>query len=498
MSNRTRYALSALLAAASLSVAGPVSADVTIWGDVSPQNPTDPWDLGVTPLRVWNGAVEVTDGGTLISPGASVQASDFGAIQIDGYGSTWINTGSIEVGSINNSEDSWIIIRNGAEAVTDELVVGLGGDRNHGSVLVEGYDATLTSRATTYIGTKGNGSLELKQGATFFSHDVYFGGGIGNSCGTCTGEAIITGTATRWVSTGEFVLGMKSRGLLDIRNGQLSTMNARITGDDHMHSRASVSGWGGTWTNQGLLQVGSTSGYGTLTVGAYGTLLTEDTEIHSQLGGGFVKVSDVHASWLNSGDVTVFATGNQYPSLLVDKGALVSIGGLLQTAPMVSGYPYLGPSVRLADGDLIADAIQVVEGDFDFVGGRLETGSFVGDLANMQAGELSVGEAHPSTAVAGSYSQGPGATLRITVTGTSALPLLQVDGDLNLDGALKVLPDDGSVSFQVGDTIALLGWSGGLTGTFAAVDIALPLGPGLTWDTSALYTTGEITVVPAA
>ncbi|WP_438001772.1 hypothetical protein WMF26_20815 [Sorangium sp. So ce185] len=70
-------------------------------------------------------------------------------------------------------------------------------------------------------------------------------------------------------------------------------------------------------------------------------------------------------------------------------------------------------------------------------------------------------------------------------------------GDLLLDGALRVLPDDGSASFQVGDTIALLGWSGGLTGTFAAVDIAVPLAPGLAWDTSALYTTGEITVVPA-
>ncbi|AGP36785.1 hypothetical protein, partial [Sorangium cellulosum] len=260
-----------------------------------------------------------------------------------------------------------------------------------------------------------------------------------------------------------------------------------------------MSGWGGTWTNQGLLSVGSAYGYGTLSVGAYGTLVTEDTEIRSQLGGGFVKVNDVYASWLNSGDVTVSAIGNQYPSLLVDKHAFVSIGGLLRTTPWAGGdpYPYLGPSVRLADGDLIAGAMEVAEGDFEFAGGRLETGSFVGDLDNTQAGELSVGEAHPSTDIAGSYSQGPGATLSITVTGASAVPLLQVDGDLLVDGALKVLPADGSVSFQVGDTITLLGWSGGLTGTFAAVDIAVPLAPGLAWDTSALYTTGEITVVPA-
>jgi hypothetical protein len=285
--------------------------------------------------------------------------------------------------------------------------------------------------------------------------------------------------------------------LLNIQRGQLFTVGARIDGDDFMNSHASVSGWGGTWTNQGLMRVGANRGYGTISVGAYGTLVTEDTEIRSELGGGFVKADDVYASWLNSGDVTIFAIGNQSPSLLVGKGALVSIGGLLRTVPMVSTYPYLGPSVRLADGDLIAGAMAVAEGDFGFAGGRLEIGSFEGDLANMQAGELSVGEVYPSTGIAGSYSQGPGAALGITVAGSSALPLLQVDGDVHLDGALEVRPTDGSVSFEAGDAIVLLGWSGDLTGTFAAVNIALPLAPGLAWDTSALYTTGEITVVTA-
>ncbi|WP_437829262.1 hypothetical protein [Sorangium sp. So ce1153] len=495
MNHRARYTLSALIAAASLSVGGPASADVTIWGNVSPQNPADPWDLGLDRLRVGAGAVEVTDGGTLISPGATVSGSyDPGIILVDGYGSTWINNGSIEIG---DDFESRIVIRHGAEAITDDFVVGIRGDYRYGRAVVEGYDATLTSRTTTYIGTKGHGTLELRQGASFFSHDVYFGGILGPSCGTCTGEAIVTGTATRWVSTGEFVLGARGRGLLDIRSGQLSTVNARIAGDDLMSSRASVSGWGGTWTNEGLLQVGSNQGYGTLTVGAYGTLITEDTEIRSELGGGFVKVNDVYASWLNSGDVSIFAALSQYPSLLIDKGASVRIGGLLRTALLFQGYPYLGPSVRLAKGDLVAGAIKVGVGDFDFVGGRLETGSFVGDLANTQAGELSVGEVYPSTGITGSYSQGPDAAIGITVAGTSASPLLQVDGEVHLDGALEVLPADGSVSFQAGDTIVLLGWSGDLTGTFATVNIALPLAPGLAWDTSALYTTGEITVVTA-
>lgn len=69
---------------------------------------------------------------------------------------------------------------------------------------------------------------------------------------------------------------------------------------------------------------------------------------------------------------------------------------------------------------------------------------------------------------------------------------------MSLDGVLEVVPAGDTASFQAGDTVALLGWSGELTGTFADVHIALPLAPGLAWDTSGLYTTGEITVVPSA
>ncbi|WP_438029701.1 hypothetical protein [Sorangium sp. So ce233] len=482
-----------------MGAAGPAYADVTISGDVTPTNPSDPWDLGLSQLIVRAGTVEVTHGGTLISPGASVDGGGdgFGIIQVAGYGSTWVNNGSIVLGRSYN--ESWLVVRNGAEVTTDDLTVGARGSLGDGFVLVEGYDATLTSRTNISIGHTGQGHVELKQGASIFSHNVYIGG-VGN-CTICGGEVAITGSATTWVSTGEFILGVKTGSLLNIHRGQLFTVGARIDGDDFRNSHASVSGWGGTWSNQGLLRVGANRRHGTLTVGAYGTLVTEDTEIHSELAGGFIKVNDVYASWLNSGDVTVFAIGNHSPSILVDNGAFVSIGGVLRTAQPASVpyvYPYLGPSVRLADGDLIAGAMDVAEGDFDFAGGRLSTGSFVGDLVNAQAGELSVGEAYPWTGVAGDYDQGPSATLRVTVAGPDAAPLLQVDGDVDLDGVLELVAADDAVSFQAGDTVRLLGWAGELTGSFAAINIALPLAPGLAWDTSALYTTGEITAVSDA
>jgi T5SS/PEP-CTERM-associated repeat protein len=512
MDKHIRYALSTLLAAASLGMVGTAHAYVTITGDVSPGSPSDPWDLGSSSLRVggasnpWeptfnSGEVSVASGGQLFSAGAFVGNDRSGTVQVIGYGSTWTNSGSIQLCVRGSNCQGLLVVRNGAEVLTDDLVVGNRSAESYGgNVLVEGYDATLTSQVNTYVGLGARGRVDIKQGGSFFSNNVYIGGGSGASgCSSCNGHVTVTGSATRWVSTGEFILGVNSQGTLDIDRAEVFTNNARIGRAETLsRSKASVHGWGGTWTNQGLFRVGTVEGSGELTIGAYGTLVTEDTEIHSELGHAFIKVNDVYASWLNTGDVTVFASGNASPSIVVGKHAFVSIDGLLRTAPKAVGlYPYLGPSVRIEDGDLIAGAMEVEAGDLDFAGGRLETGSFVGDLANMQSGELSVGEAHPATDIVGGYSQGPGATLRIVVGGSSPSPLLEVDGDLLVDGALEVVPADGSVSFQVGDTVALLGWGGDLEGTFAAVNIALPLGPGLAWDTSALYTTGEITVVPA-
>lgn len=507
MNQQARYAFSALLTAVSVGAAGPASADVTVSGNVTPSAPSDPWDLGPNALVVGDGStpeepigeVIVSRRGTLISAGASVAAAPYsaGTVQVTGYGSRWINTGQLALSLTTGSVGS-LLVQRGAQVVTDELVAGV---RRYGAeayVLVEGYDAALTVREDAYIGrAEGTSRVEIKQGGSFFSNNVFLG-----ACRICDGRVTVTGSATRWVNTGEFLVGAGGHGALLVSQGaQVFTVNAQLGATpyepDHVSS-AIVRGWDATWTNEGLLRVAN-SGYGELTVGAYGTLVTEDTEIRSIYGRGFVRVNEPYASWRNSGDVTIFASWLGAPSLLIDGRGHVDIGGLLRLAPLAEGAaPGPEPIVRLARGELAAGAIEIQGGDFDFAGGRLSTGSFVGDLVNAQAGELSVGAAYPWTGVAGDYTQGPSAALRVTVAGPGSAPLLQVDGDVSLDGVLEVLPADEAVSFQAGDTIALLGWGGALTGTFAAVNIALPLAPGLVWDASALYTTGEITAVPAA
>ncbi|WP_437322394.1 hypothetical protein [Sorangium sp. So ce394] len=189
----------------------------------------------------------------MISPGASVATwpEATGTVRVIGYGSTWINSGLLSIGA-----GGQLHIRTGAQAITDALQVGLYGYGFTGSVIVEGYDSALTSQADTYIGGGESSSyLELRQGATFSSNNVYI-----TTCWPCGGAAIARGSATRWFNTGEFVVGAGGSGSLLVEQGaQLFTVNARIhlTNDDLVGptSTAVVRGWGATWTNEGLLRV---------------------------------------------------------------------------------------------------------------------------------------------------------------------------------------------------------------------------------------------------
>ncbi|WP_437735258.1 hypothetical protein [Sorangium sp. So ce1335] len=509
MSQHVRCVAPALFAAMWVSAAGAARADVTASGDVWPASPADPWDLVPSALLVGgttqgvpgSGSLLVSNRGTVHSAAAILGGpwdEGDGTVEVTGYGSTWINEGLLELGG-HESSTGTLIVRRGAQVVTGDLVVSGPYPHTHGTVLVEGYDATLTSRSMTHIGHMWGGRLDLRRGATFFSHDVLFGyTGYRTPLGPI--HASITGSGTSWVNTGIFNVGGGGRAAqISIYRGELSTVNAAVVGNNYENSVVTVSGWGGTWTNPGLLEVGGEAGFGGVVLGAHGALVTGLTVLRSRAGAGYILLDDVDSSWTNDGDVVVLASLSSpvYPALHIDGGGSVSIGGALQVAPLPGDPGGSSWAIYLKNGDLTAGSIELRDStDFSFVEGRLETGFFGGALSNTIFGALVVGEVHASTVIAGSYGQGRLASMSLTVAGPSAAPLLYVDGDVSLDGALEVRAEDASFRFQAGDTVTLLGWSGALAGSFSEVNIALPLAPGLVWDTSALYSTGEIVAVP--
>jgi len=506
MNRLGRNLFSSLVVATLASAALPAYADVTVSGVVWPGTPYDPWGLDDTTLYVGGvsrpgyfsydpGEVIVFNQGTMLTREAYLAAAEeLGRVKVIGYGSTWTNLGRLEVG-IGSGTFGELVIQTGAKVTTQSLWIGPRGLWGGGQVFVEGYDASLTSLTDTYIGrTEYSNRLDIKQGASFYSHNTYI-----THCGSCDGKVLLTGYASKWINTGEF--SINGFGSVEVGyEANLQSSNAKISSGNSIGiGTVKVSGWGASWSNEGLLQlgtIGNSWGRGQIIVGDYGMVETQTTELRGY-GGCAIVVDGFQAGWENSGDVLFDMVGENGPDLFIDGGGFVTIGGTLEILPppVRPRAPWAG--VHLRDGVMRVGAIDDIDGAFDFSDGDLYVGSFIGDLVNTKIGVLVVGDASPSTTIAGDYTQGRDATLDCALSGPSATPLLEVAGNLTLDGTLDVRPASANVSFQAGDVVQLFHQGGTLSGMFNAVAISVPLAPGLAWDTSDLYTTGAIRVVAA-
>ncbi|HYD85110.1 MAG TPA: autotransporter-associated beta strand repeat-containing protein [Opitutus sp.] len=130
------------------------------------------------------------------------------------------------------------------------------------------------------------------------------------------------------------------------------------------------------------------------------------------------------------------------------------------------------------------------------IGGTLTgAGSFTGALENN--GVYAPGNS-PELALHSSFSQGATGILEMEIAGLTrgiGYDALNVSGALTFGGSLQLSLIDGfdAASLTIGDTFNLFDW-GSASGTFSFLDLPDLSAHGLTWDISALYTTGELGV----
>ncbi len=269
-------------------------------------------------------------------------------------------------------------------------------------------------------------------------------------------SVLATGYGTTWVNTGKFEA---HSGLISIgQRAKVSTVDATFAGSALATTSLEMSGFEATWTNQGTL---SLLGGSTINIGAFATLVTESSFITDldDDGGSYINVHGLQAAWINSGVVLI--EGHPPVPILsidIDDGGAARFGVLwVEQDALVFDDP-----VHLRQGSLMTDWVYAPYGGFDFAAGRLDVGNFTGTLENTQEGKLAVGEVYPSTRIEGDYIQGPSARVVVTVTGPSATPLLQIQGDTLLDGRLEVRRASAAVTFHLGDSLNVFDWAGPL------------------------------------
>jgi hypothetical protein len=228
-----------------------------------------------------------------------------------------------------------------------------------------------------------------------------------------------------------------------------------------------------------------------------GSTLSVATELSLPGDAPFPKTTGIYelqGGTASANDVLLGGLWSESSGVVAHSGGTLTVGDTLRIGN--PDVPTATGSYTLSDsGSLIVDTIVLnANGTLTMNGGTLAATTFTGSLTNS-AGTLAPGASAGTLAVSGDYTQGDGARLEIEIAGTTqgvTYDLIDVEGALNLDGTLNVVL--AGYNPVLGDVFDILDW-GSLGGMFDVLDLP-SLNSGLSWDTSALYDDGRISVVP--
>jgi T5SS/PEP-CTERM-associated repeat protein len=335
-------------------------------------------------LTITNGTMNIT--GADIGEGVGSQ----GTATVTGVGSTWTNSNLLSVGT--NGTGTLTIANGGVVSNADGFVGFASGSQ--GAVTVTGAGSAWASSGTLFVGRGGTGTLSIGNGGVVSSST----GVIGSIAGS-QGAVTVTGAGSAWtngglltvgdggtgtltvgnggvVSSGLLTVGQSGTGTVSIGNGGVvssglltvgqsgtatltvengGNLVTSIPGADIGNSVGSqgaviVTGPGSTWTNSGLLSVG-TNGAGTFAIANGGVVSNTDGFIGFATGSqGAVTVTGAGSAWNNSGALFVgrFGAG----ALTIANGGIVNVGGGAGTAFVANHVGSTGTlNIGAAPGD---------------------------------------------------------------------------------------------------------------------------------------------------
>ena len=308
-----------------------------------------------------------------------------------------------------------------------------------GTATVDGNGSTWDSNGTLYVGYYGAGTLTISNGGLVSNNfDGYIGRGADSS-----GAVIVDGNGSTWSRSNTIYVGYHGDGTLAISNGGSvsNSHSGRIGKEANSTSAVTVDGNGSTWTNGGLLSVGS-KGAGTLTITNGGSV---STGRYASIGGYSVN---------STGDVTVDGSGSTWTideyfyvgrygdgTLSISNGGLVSVLGVIYVAQEPGGQGVINfDGGTLDTGTLYAD-------DSRLTGtGTINTHGLVtdADLVLSQPSDLS-----QSFAI-NSYS-GQDIAMNVDIDGQGDLGAGYAgNGTLTINNGMAVLSEDGCLGYKTG------------------------------------------------
>ena len=298
--------------------------------------------------RDGTGSLTVQDGGQVSSSSSYLgyNSGSSGTATVSGTGSKWTSTSSLDVGYSGTGS---LTVQNGGQVSSSSLSYIGYNSSSSGTAVVSGAGSRWTSTSGLYVGNYGTGSLTVQDGGHVSSTDTSLGESSGSS-----GTAVVSGVGSSWASTGALYVGRSGTGSLTIQNGGYvsnSYAYSYLGSYEGSSGTAVVSGTGSRWTSSGRLYVGNL-GTGSLTVQDGGHVSAEELyaslrDVHGNgiitAGGGVLDVAWVFDA--ANGLAQTFAFGS---------GGSLNIS-FSSTRVLGAGYKTAG-SLRIADGRSITSS----------------------------------------------------------------------------------------------------------------------------------------------
>ena len=412
-------------------------------------------------LGAWRnaGTIELRSG--TLNLGGTFRTADVAGLRRTG-GSVTV-TGALDnagqVLTLDNNTGSWDLF--GTTQATPARIVG-GVVATKDGTSLKPWSASELDGVTlqgTIDGVTTDGIIHLRNDLVLDNGTIRIG----------SGDIVALGAAPQAIrGSGEIYLTRNSSELSAGQSSEL-TIGPGVT----VHGAGRVSPNGGRLVNEGTIRADSPVDALYTGIAALGSGFDNRGLLEADGGSMILDVGD---RFTNTGVLRV-ARGiinvRAEAPLAISNALRVDTGGTIRAA---SGINLVAGGTLSGTGNVdanVASAGAVAPGDLAGAGGSIGALTVSGDYAQESAGDLLI------ELDSGGLSPRHD---RLVVTGAMAL-----NGDLRVAPTASFLP-------AAGDRFDLLDF-GSLTGAFTNVELP-PLAAGLRWDTSQLYTTGAVSVVP--
>ena len=425
-----------------------------------------------------SGVVEVSGGSSLTNANAFIGGGvgNSGRVEVTGIGSTWTNTGSLQIGSDLNQSQGQVRISFGASASAAQMAL------TRGNVELDAGDLDLAGNLFIDQGT-----LEITNGGSLTSP------GAGSMAQIRGGAMTVTDAGSTWTSSGSITVGGDTGGSLNVTDGGFvsTTSFVRIGNPSDSPASAVIDGAGSEWNvdanfiiANGTLQVsdgGVASGdqlniqeNGSVALNGgtlrFRTMNNGEFGVSFPTGSGVVELMDAY-TFEETTNLPAGMTFDVDNTVTVDSAAELVVSGTLQSTSLQNDgtLVLIGSTLDQPVTSPAGSTINVI-GDVTFNGAVSGAGGVFGSGTATFAGGYSPGDSPADVTIENDVAFAATNTLTLELGGLGAgqSDALTVGGDATLDGMLDVDLLNG-FTLGNGQTFEVLDVDGQLSGEFTGL-----------------------------